>query len=83
MNSLKLHDYTGVRLLLAAAFLLSLLAGFSNPASAAPENEVGAVYTLTNSPAGNKALVYSRSADGSLAFQAAFATGGFRFHRSQ
>jgi len=76
MKSLKLHNYNGARLLLIAAFLLSLLAGFSSPASAAPENEIGAVYTLTNALAGNEVLVYGRSADGYLAFQGAFGTGG-------
>lgn len=76
MKILKLANNAGARFLLIAAFLLSTLAGFSSPAAAAPENEIGAVYTITNSPAGNEVLVYGRTADGALAYQDAFATGG-------
>jgi 6-phosphogluconolactonase len=36
----------------------------------------GAVYALTNSPAGNAVLVYDRSADGSLLPAASYPTGG-------
>jgi hypothetical protein len=36
----------------------------------------GAVYTLTNSPAGNAVLVYGRGGDGSLTPAGSFATGG-------
>ena len=64
------------RLFVIAVFLLPLLAGFTLPVAAAPENAIGAVYTLTNAASGNEILAYSRSADGSLAFQAAYATGG-------
>ena len=77
MKILKFHGYNSARFLWIAALLLSLVAGFSQHAAAAPDNEIGAVYTITNAPAGNEVLVYSRSADGSLAFQGAIATGGF------
>ena len=36
----------------------------------------GAVYIMSNSPAGNQVLAYDRAADGSLAFVGSFATGG-------
>jgi 6-phosphogluconolactonase (cycloisomerase 2 family) len=64
------------RLFVIAAFLLPLLAGFTHPVAAAPDTSIGAVYTLTNAASGNEVLAYSRSADGSLSFQAAYATGG-------
>lgn len=63
----------GVALLLAT--LLPLFAG--DPGIAlAQENEPGAVYVLTNAPAGNEVLVYGRGADGSLTPAGSFATGG-------
>lgn len=64
------------RLLIIAAFILPLLAGFTLPVAAAPANAIGAVYTLTNAASGNEVLAYSRSADGSISFQAAYATDG-------
>jgi 6-phosphogluconolactonase (cycloisomerase 2 family) len=36
----------------------------------------GAVYTLTNSPAGNAVIAFDRAADGTLSSQGTFATGG-------
>ncbi len=36
----------------------------------------GAVYTMTNSPAGNSVLAFQRSADGTLAGAGSFSTGG-------
>ncbi len=77
MKSLKLLNINlGARLFLIAMFLLPLFAGITSPAAAAQDNSNGAVYTLTNSPGGNEVLVYGRSADGSLAFQGSYATGG-------
>src|SRR5881628_1495178 len=55
----------------AALMGLSLL-----PASAGSGGAAGAVYALTNSPAGNAVVVYQRGADGSLTPDGVFATGG-------
>ncbi|RIK36572.1 MAG: 3-carboxymuconate cyclase [Chloroflexi bacterium] len=63
----------GVALLFAA--LLPLFAG-STGVALAQEDEPGAVYVLTNSPAGNEVLVYGRGGDGSLTPTGSFATGG-------
>src|SRR3954447_27023812 len=58
---------------LAAAAALAVAAA----ATAAPsEAGRGAVYTLTNSPAGNAVLVYTRAADGALVPAASYPTGG-------
>lgn len=76
MKSLALFKNNGARFLLTAVFILSIAAGFASPAAAAPDKEIGAVYTLTNAAAGNEVLVYGRSADGALAYQGSFATGG-------
>ncbi len=45
-------------------------------APAAAAGSAGAVYTLSNSGAGNAVIAYSRSSDGSLAPLGTFATGG-------
>ncbi|HEX9278742.1 MAG TPA: beta-propeller fold lactonase family protein [Casimicrobiaceae bacterium] len=42
----------------------------------ADDSSVGAVYTMTNAPAGNAVLVFDRARDGSLSPAGAFATGG-------
>lgn len=76
MKSFRVFNFNSARFLLTAVFLLSIVAGFASPAAAAPEDAFGTVYTLTNAAAGNEVLVYNRSADGSLAFQGSFATGG-------
>lgn len=76
MNNLKLFKHLGTRLILIAAILLPLLAGFTSPAAADQEDSAGAVYTITNAASGNEVLVYKRSANGSLTFQASFSTGG-------
>jgi len=76
MKNLKLFNSIGARFLLIAVFLLPLIAGFTSPAAAAPDNSPGAVYTLTNAASGNEVLAYSRSADGSLTFQGSYSTGG-------
>jgi 6-phosphogluconolactonase len=76
MKSLKISKHFGARLFLTAVFLLSFAAGFTSPVAAAPENSIGAVYTLTNAASRNEVLVYDRSADGSLSFQGSFSTGG-------
>jgi 6-phosphogluconolactonase len=76
MKGIKLFHHLGARLFLTVVFLLSFAAGFTSPVAAAPENAVGAVYTLTNAASGNEVLIYDRSADGSLAFQGSYPTGG-------
>jgi 6-phosphogluconolactonase len=42
----------------------------------AKEETVGAVYTMTNDPAGNAVLVFNRAEDGSLTAGGTFSTGG-------
>jgi 6-phosphogluconolactonase (cycloisomerase 2 family) len=76
MKNLKPFSNAVTRLFLIAMFLLPLLVGITRPATAAPDNSNGAVYTLTNSTSGNEVLLYERSASGALSFQAAYPTGG-------
>ena len=59
--------------LCALAFALSGLAAHGSIASA---HSRGAVYTLTNSPAGNAVKVFNRAGNGSLSPGGEFATGG-------
>jgi len=68
------HNLT-TRLLLAALFLIPILAGFAGPAAAAGGNP-GVVYTLSNAASGNQVLAYNRGPDGALSFQGAYNTGG-------
>jgi 6-phosphogluconolactonase (cycloisomerase 2 family) len=61
------------------AYLLTglVLAALAAAATAtAGESSPGAVYTLTNSAAGNAVLAFSRAADGTLTPQGSFPTGG-------
>src|SRR6188472_670709 len=58
----------------AVAAALSLVA--ATAASAGPDKTVGAVYTLTNSPAGNAVVAYDRAADGTLTPAGSVPTGG-------
>lgn len=77
MEILKRFKHFGARIILAALFLLPLIAAFTSPAAADnDENSPGAVYTITNAASGNEVVVYERSANGSLSFQAAYSTGG-------
>src|SRR5438552_15508452 len=55
----------------AALVVLSLVPGTTASGAAA-----GAVYALTNSPAGNAVVAYQRGADGSLIPDGSFSTGG-------
>src|SRR3989442_14378629 len=55
----------------AALVVLSLVPGTTASGAAA-----GAVYALTNSPAGNAVVAYQRGADGSLTPAGSFPTGG-------
>jgi 6-phosphogluconolactonase len=54
--------------------LLLTLFGASAPASAA--GRIGAVYTITNAPAGNAVLMWRRGADGALTPAGSYPTGG-------
>jgi 6-phosphogluconolactonase len=56
---------------LLATFMFAAVANASSP-----DNSPGAVYTLTNSPSGNAVVAYARAADGTLALQGSYATGG-------
>jgi hypothetical protein len=76
MKSFKLLHQFGVRLLLTAVFVLSLVAGFTAPTAAASADGFGAVYTLTNASSGNAVLVFNRAFDGSLSPQGSYSTGG-------
>ena len=73
MKSVKFMQF-GVRFLLIAVFLLSLIASVS-PAAAAADG-FGAVYTSTNATSGNAVLVFNRASDGSLTLQGSYPTGG-------
>ena len=75
MKSHKFFRQLGARFLLTAVFLLSLIAGFTSPATAATDG-FGAVYTSTNATAGNQILVFNRGTNGSLTLQGSYATGG-------
>ena len=55
------------------ASILLVTIGVAAVASAA---DVGAVYTLTNDPAGNAVVVFGRAADGTLTKSGSFSTGG-------
>jgi 6-phosphogluconolactonase (cycloisomerase 2 family) len=56
--------------------LLAMLVLASVATAAKSDNSPGAVYTLTNSPAGNAVVAFSRAADGTLTAKGSFATGG-------
>ena len=78
MKSLKFLKHFGVRLILAAAFLLPLVAGFTSPVAADDDNDdaSGAVYTITNAASGNEVVVFRRSANGSLSMMKTYPTDG-------
>jgi len=60
----------GLAVIVGAALLAA------SPPAAANESVIGAVYTMTNDPAGNAVLQYDRLADGSLEYRASYDTGG-------
>jgi 6-phosphogluconolactonase len=67
----------GVALAMAALAALALASGAMAAASEdADDDETKAVYALTNSPAGNAVVVYSRQGDGSLTPAGTVSTGG-------
>ena len=57
---------------------VSLLCLFQSARAAGQEGlkDNGAVYTMSNDPAGNTVLVFNRAAEGRLTFEGAFSTGG-------
>ncbi len=65
-----------MRTLVVGFALLAVLvvAGTANASSSG--DSPGAVYTLTNSPAGNAVVAFGRAADGSLTAEGTFPTGG-------
>jgi 6-phosphogluconolactonase (cycloisomerase 2 family) len=65
-----------IRLSLPGLALAALLASATTASADISSASPGAVYTLTNSPAGNAVLAFSRAADGTLTAQGSFATGG-------
>lgn len=65
-----LRKWIGTALVAATSLIVT------GNASARTSDPVGAVYTASNSPAGNEILMFNRSADGALTFVAAFPTGG-------
>lgn len=64
------------RTLVLGASLLATLALAAGANASSSDNSPGAVYTLTNSPAGNAVVAFGRAADGTLAPQGTFPTGG-------
>jgi len=76
MKALKRIGQNSVRLFVTALVMFSMMAGFATPALAAPQNTNGAVYTVSNAASGNEIIVYERSANGTLAFQGSYSTGG-------
>jgi 6-phosphogluconolactonase (cycloisomerase 2 family) len=77
MTLLKLVNYYGTRMIFAAAFVLPWIAGVSGPVAAdGNDGGPGAVYTITNAASGNEVTVYKRAANGSLSFEATYATDG-------
>jgi len=56
--------------------LLAMLVVAAAANASSSGSSPGAVYTLTNSPAGNAVIAFGRGADGTLSPQGTFATGG-------
>jgi len=65
-----------MRTLVLGLGLLALLALASVANASSSDSSPGAVYTLTNSSAGNAIIAFNRAADGTLTTQGTFATGG-------
>jgi len=65
-----------MRTLVLGFALLATLALATAATASSSDNSPGAVYTLTNSPAGNAVDVFGRAADGALTPQGRFPTGG-------
>lgn len=56
--------------------LILVLIGAAGTAAADSGSDTGAVYTMTNDPAGNAVVVYARAADGTLTLSGTYPTGG-------
>ena len=78
MKILKLAKHYGLRIILAVAFLLPLVAGFTGPVAADDDDNgaTGAVYTITNAATGNEVVVFRRSDNGSLSMMKTYPTDG-------
>jgi 6-phosphogluconolactonase len=61
---------------IGAALIAAMALTIAGNAHASTSEAVGAVYTASNSPAGNQILMFNRTADGALTFVDAFPTGG-------
>ena len=61
---------------LGFAGVMLLVIGAAGTAAADNGSDNGAVYTMTNDPAGNAVVVYARAADGTLTMSGTFPTGG-------
>jgi 6-phosphogluconolactonase len=64
-----------IQTLFAAALILATF-GWSGGSAAAAANQVGAVYTLINSTAGDAVVAWGRASDGTLTPAGTYATGG-------
>jgi 6-phosphogluconolactonase (cycloisomerase 2 family) len=76
MKNLIAVGRRGARVLLAAVFLILLVAGFASPVAADSDGGPDAVYTITNAAEGNEVVVFDRAPDGNLTFQGMYPTDG-------
>ena len=67
--------YFVVVLMLAASFVLSGV-GVAAAKEGGEDHSIGAVYTLTNSAAGNEVLIFNRTVNGTLTAAGSVSTGG-------
>src|SRR5512143_4003373 len=67
--------YVVVVMILAASFVLSGV-GVAAAKEGGEDRSIGAVYTLTNSAAGNEVLIFNRAVDGTLTAAGSVSTGG-------
>jgi hypothetical protein len=67
---------SALALTLVAATAFCLPIGIAAADDDDDDNGTGAIYALTNSPAGNAVVVYARRADGSLQSAGSYAAGG-------
>src|SRR5512141_2642613 len=63
-----------MQLMVAAVLIMSFVLSGTGVAAAAGDS--GAVYTLTNSAAGNEVAIFNRAADGTLTAAGTVSTGG-------
>src|SRR4051812_13139906 len=60
----------------AAAVVIAVTASLASAVSAMAASAPGAVYALTNAPAGNAVVAYDRAGDGALTLAGSYPTGG-------